>query len=440
MAVGSAAQCSWSQTPTTITLLVAGGAAGGTELVVRLQRAEDDSSLGALLVVDPATAAGAGEQGRVLAIPLHAAVIEESLRHAAGAGGLCITLQKAASGSWPRLTHLKRDPAYVRVDWSKFRSGGDEDEEEDYDTYLKTRYGVTSDWRGPCSGDPPPVLGGRRPGETYPQDGMITEELPCEEIPDDGGSEAPCSDEGGRKPRGPCTRWTLIIFRGFEVVAWLMPAVVLATNMVFGFELRVEGTIYPIVYVLAVAMGLVDVVLAVCGASRAEGPPKTVLLCWLKRCFLCMTFLAFEASFGGGRSLFADVRPGSGLAMVAWWTVRKLACFIEDIRGALLRVGGASGEDRLADALASLWPQWRLALFLAEAAAEAVCLVAHAALLPRGVAFLGIEDDDEGRQAFWAALAVLILGGNALAAAALWRLGAGSTRQCGEDAVAKKEQ
>jgi len=357
---------------------------------------------------------------RLLELPLFDDVLQKD-EWLPAAGGIRVTLQKKTETMWPRLTSLKRDPGHVKVDWSKYKGDGDDDEkEENYDEYMRTRYGVDSDWRGPGSADPPPILGGRRPGEHYEQDELELKEV--EDYDDEAAAlgEAEASDdsdnevaevkdvaakstgvEGGEasvdKAERPMRcktfrRWWLGLFRGLELCAWMSPVSVPVSSYALGMgdgSPGIEAQIYPIVCLLVVLLGFFDLLISLAGASRCEGPRFAALSCFCKRSFVCMSFLMFEAQYGGGRGVFTDARPCMTILMIAAWFVRKVRMYAEDVLDLLIIC--ALEKEGLPSTLHARAPP-ALGYFYFEAAVEVTCITTYLYLLPPGTNLLGQEE------------------------------------------------
>lgn len=159
--------CTWSQSADSLTITLAGAALASSSLNVSVGRPKNapHRCRQALLVT-------AGEDKlHVLDLPLSQEIStgQDPLWSRARGDAIRVTLTKAESGHWKQLTGFAKDPGYVKVDWSSFNGNDDEgdDPDDDYDAYLRSRYGVTSEWGGPMSGDQPPVLGGRTPGKQF---------------------------------------------------------------------------------------------------------------------------------------------------------------------------------------------------------------------------------------------------------------------------------
>mmetsp|Transcript_84238 Transcript_84238/g.149234 ORF Transcript_84238/g.149234 Transcript_84238/m.149234 type:complete len:308 (+) Transcript_84238:78-1001(+) len=274
------------------------------------------------------------------------------------------------------------------LDYSKFDKIADSEEEENYDDYLRERYGVTSEWRPGC-GMQPPVLGGRTPGKMY-EDHEMEPLGNLEFSPQDENDTA--EEHAAEEPAQSATpnggRWLWYLFgtlRAVEALAWLLPTLFCVHVALIATEdVKIEMAVYPVTIALTFLLGLFDAVLAAIGATRGEGRGAVAFACWFKRFFLAMSFLAYEAQFTSEGALLlgrVPLRLLSGLVMILIWTVRKLYSYAQDIRDIL----------KGAETPSSLLPGGRR-LLIVEALAEAVFALVHIALLPRGVKFLGHGD------------------------------------------------
>lgn len=431
--------------------------------------------------------------------------------------GIRITLDKAIEGHWGQLTSMGRDPGHVKVDWSKFSGNNDEDEEEDpdedYDSYLRSRYGITSKWGGPDSGDHPPVLGGRTPGCSFEDFELAGKTMPIPEGCDGAGDngwqmeggdedeeEDDSDDEDGKgfAPGGivkvvglkskpelngqegilkdfdqKSGRWPVLLtdgtqklfkednlelplaeddedkkdrakakaakveakakalakrrdplgkiaraekwrkgmrcffggVRSMELLAWLLPffgAVASAFQKPKEHETTFEMSFYPMVALLVVIMGFLDICLAALGSGGAEGPLLATFCCWLKRAFIAMSFLLYEAQYGG-RGVFSDARPATGLLMILTWTTRKVVGYCLDVRTVW------RGKLPMDDQSVVLSPLGG-ALYAVEFAAEALFMYVHCTRIPPGTQFLGSA---RGGSAIAKAALLCVITGNA---------------------------
>jgi len=370
------ASVAWSQGSADIALKVAAIDAKSVEL-----EDTDGSQAAQTLVITASHVCPGNADRRLLELPLFGKVVPPLSWTRAASGSLDISLKKEIAGQWPRLTSLFKDPAHVKVDWARYSGDGSdaEDDDGDYDSYLRSRYGVTSNWRGPGSGDRPPVLGGRTPGKA-----MEDHESPSVDLLGGSEAEASQSKEHSSKEDGKSaarTSWLLAGLRTTELFAWFMPASYLLDAML---QLSpqppaLETGLYLVPCLLVLSLGSLDFVLAM-GTSVVEGPQLAVFACWLKRSFISMSFLTYEARFGQATSLVA-AGPLSSLAMTIAWTASKVHVFWADATDALplaLRGffwGGGTSAER---------SQYRLFFFCFEAIAEVAFLLCHSIRLPPG--------------------------------------------------------
>lgn len=402
----------WSQTATHVVMVVEARPVQGG----RMEVAIGDGCNLAITSFEPGD--GCNLAINLLELPLFADVTQKD-EWLPASKGIKITLKKASEGMWPRLTSFKRDPGHVKVDWSKYKGDGDgDDKEESHDDYMRARYGVDSEWKGPGSGDAPPILGGRRPGEHYVQDELelrevdgydddaaaLAEGTPGSDSDNEvtevkeststrGGASDAAADVAEKRPRRCKTlrKWWLASVRGLELCAWMSPISVPASSYMLGMgnaTTGIEAQIYPIVCLLVVLLGFFDLLIVLFGASRCEGPRIAAFSCFFKRSFICMSFLMFEAQFGGGRGVFSDARPGVTILMAAGWFVRKIRMYSEDVLDVLIVC--ALEKEGLPTRLMPRDPP-SLGYFFVEAALEAMCVATYLYLLPPGTNLLGQE-------------------------------------------------
>lgn len=370
------ATVTWSQGSADVSLSVEATDAKSVEL-----EGTSGNQVAQTLAIVASCLGSANSDRRVVELPLFAPVVPPLAWNLAASGSLRIDLKKETPGQWPRLTSLQKDPAHVKVNWARYSGDGSdaEDEDGDHDSYLRSRYGVTSNWKGPASGDQPPVLGGRTPGKA-----MEDHENPSVDIL--GGNEAEAlqsevntSHKEGNPPAS--SSWLIAGLRTTQLFAWFMPASYLldTTLQLSPQPPALQTGLYLMPCLLALSLGSLDLMLAM-GTSIIEGPRLAVFACWLKRSFIAMSFLTYEARFGQAMSLFA-AGPLSALAMTIAWTTSKLHLYWADATDALplalrgIFFGGGTSAER---------SQYRLFLFLFEATMEFAFLLCHSVRLPPG--------------------------------------------------------
>lgn len=383
--------CTWWQTQLTITVTIELGklAHSNPSVNVTTQRGLDGSTVTAL-VVDAATDTESPKlTPSLLRVCLYGEIAAGKPQWAKlpNCTGLRIVLAKSKAEMWPRLSSLPRDPAHVKVDWSRFSAADDEDEEEDYDAYLRSRYGVTSDWRGPGSGDPPPVLGGRTPGQEHEDFELAGPEMEFENT-----NEAEAVSEIAPQLSLACLGFAVLRFS--QLLAGIAPLAGLVQGLLpesLGTaDVPMEAAVYPMACTVAVLSSFLDVGLAAAGAT-VEGPTIAVFACWAKRAFISLTILTFEAQWPSRAvTLFGVVnaRLVSGLLMIIMWITWKSMVCMQDL---LITLQGIKTADMSAWLIGSHGYDGRVALLAMEAVAEAACVTTHVVLLPKGVRFLNLE-------------------------------------------------
>lgn len=329
------------------------------------------------------------------------------------------------------------------IDYSKFDKIEDSDEEEDYNGYLRKRYGVTSGWQPGC-GMQQPILGGRTPGQAYEE----CELEPLGEVEFPAASrEEPTGKAGGRESAqvtestgglGRCARSFFGAVRLLQVCAWLMQLLMAALHIGLqhyaaeasryrsnveadllaysdgSSNLRLEAVVYPVVLTNCLVIGFFDVCIAFVARTRAEGPAAVAFMCWLKRVLLGFSFLAYEAQYPSAGGLLGGVplRPVSGMLMIFAWSLRKTLGYSKDL------LALASNSQLVGARPTALETEYKIpvpvpggpAILVFEALTELVFLVVHLALMASGIRFFGYKQP----VAIWACTLGIAFAGNFL--------------------------